>query len=149
VRLSGVANDLLVSVHERGDANQPADEVARYAWMGMLNGAQLSWMLGDGPTAQTRFVDALQFARQYDPDAVHASASTLAFFLVQNGDPASALPLSLEALDLVRSQYDARLALQVRKLVLRCMLELGRQRAAERVRGLPDEYWRPLPEDLG
>lgn len=118
------------------------EERARYAWMAQLNRAQLAWLQGNEVLAIARLKEALEFARIHDPRAVHASLSTLAFIYLQSGQPLEARPLAEEALDLIREVYDPQVALQVRKVLLRCYLELGLDSRADKLRSFGPYFWR-------
>lgn len=118
------------------------EERARYVWMAQLNRAQLAVLQGNEVLALARLREALEFARTYDPRAVHASLSTLAYIHLRSGQPLEARPLAEEALNLIRVEYDPRVALQVRKVLLRCYLELGLNSCADKLRSSGPYFWR-------
>lgn len=118
------------------------EERARYVWMAQLNRAQLAMLQGNQSLSIARLKEALNFARMNDPSAVHASLSTLAYIYLQSGQPLKARPLAEEALNLFREEYDPRVVLQVRKILLRCYLELGLDSRVDKLRSLGPYFWR-------
>lgn len=138
------AVDFLTAAYYAGRDEARSDERARYAWMALLNQAQLAWFEGRSADALRHFEEAEGFAREHDPAALHSSLSTFAYALIQTGDIDGALPRAVEALDAARAEYDADVPRQIRKLILRCHLERGDTAKADQVRRLPPEYWRPF-----
>lgn len=118
------------------------EEAVRYSWMAQLNKAQLFLFSGDGPRARDELKNVIAFARIHDRGALHTSLSALAFSYIQDGEPAKALPLLVESLELLKFEYDLKVVVQVRKMLYRACAELDLERSAELVRTDDMYYWR-------
>lgn len=126
-----------------GELNR--DEARRYEWMARLNLIQLDIFQGVLDPAIEQLARLAEFSRRYDPRSLHTSLSTLAYVHIQAGEPARAIPYLLEAHELLRSEYDPFVVVQVRKMLARCYFELGRLREVSLVDALPKEFWLPTP----
>lgn len=117
-------------------------EKSRYVWMAMINRAQLAWFAQEFSLAIERFEEALRFASEHDPRAVHSSSSLLAFSHLQQGAPQNALSYARKAVRLSQHEYDPQVAVQVRKLLLRCFMELDMKADAANLIAEGPYYWR-------
>ena len=134
----------------RTDAHAIGNEEARrYEWMAMLHLIQLDIFAHTFSSAIEKLVVLVDFSRENDPGSLHTSLSTLAYVHIQNDDPEAALPLLLESHERLRAEYDPSVIAQVRKMLVRCYIELGREKDAEQVSALPAHFWQPteLPGD--
>lgn len=123
-------------------------ESARYFWMAGLNAAQLDLSSGDDDHAIERLHALRTFAEQQDRGALHTTLSTLAFVHLKRGEPAKAIPLLTEALELLRNEYDPSVVTQVRKMLFRGYTELGDEDRAENVRTLSPYFWLPEHKEV-
>ncbi|WP_301209834.1 hypothetical protein [Leifsonia williamsii] len=153
-KASGAAREIVIAaIGQFESGNALADdgcvigleEGRRYEWMAKLNLIQLDIYEGRFAAATRDLRELAEFSRAHDPGSLHTSLSTLAYVHLRAGLPEDALPLLLEAHDLLRSEYDPFVVRQVRKMLRRCYLELGRPRDAEQVEGLPEQFWLTTP----
>lgn len=132
---------------EQGNGHRTAahaigsEEARRYEWMARLNLIQFDIFAHTFVSAIEKLTTLVDFSRENDPGSLHTSLSTPAYVHIQNDDPAAALSPLLESHERLRAEYDPFVIDQVRKMLIRCYIELGREKDAERVSALPAHFW--------
>ncbi|WP_431218290.1 hypothetical protein [Leifsonia xyli] len=116
-------------------------ETARYVWMAELNAAQLDLAAEQDDDAIQRLHALLEFTERRDQGARHTTLSALAFVHIRRNEPVLAVSFLIEALDLLRREYDPSVVTQVRKMLYRAFVELKDEKRAERVRELSPYFW--------
>lgn len=118
-------------------------ERARYYWMARVNRIQLDLFAGSLLQAESALRDLVGWSELHDPRAVHSTLSMLAFVLIRRDRPAEAVPVLAASLERLRDEYDPSVVTQVRKMLIRCLADLGRTCDENAVRRLGPYFWRP------
>lgn len=137
-------SNLAASAEVRDPVGQglPAAERSRYYWMARLNRIQLDVFAGSLDTANQALRELAEWAEKHDPRAVHSTLSILGFVLIREGKPSDAVDVLCASLERLRVEYDPKVVMQVRKMLIRCFTELGCSTDAQEIRNLSPYFWR-------